>query len=111
MQRYMADLAARETYVRGSRPLRWCGLLVSEKTEMWYGRHEPQERYIKGIYGAYQAMLERHLPVVLVTDRDLERGDLAGLSVIIAPNAAALSERECENLRAFVHAGGGLVAS
>lgn len=111
MKRYMADLAAREDYVRGGRPLRWCGLLVSEKTEMWYGRHEPQEQYIKGIYGAYQVMLERHLPVVLVTDRDLERGDLEGLAVIIAPNAAALSERECENLRAFVRAGGGLVAT
>lgn len=111
LKRYMADLAARENYVRGSRPLRWCGLLVSEKTEMWYGRNEPQERYIKGIYGAYQIMLERHLPVVLVTDRDLERGDLGGLSVLVAPNAAALSEKECENLRAFVRAGGGLVAS
>ncbi len=111
MKRYMADIAAREAYTRGSRPLRWCGLLVSEKTEMWYGRNEPQERYIKGIYGAYQIMLERHLPVVLVTDRDLERGDLAGLSVLVAPNAAALSEKECENLRSFVRAGGGLVAS
>ncbi len=111
MKRYMADLAAREKFVCGSRPLRWCGLLVSEKTEMWYGRHEPQERYIKGIYGAYQLLLEKHLPVVLVTDRDLERGDLAGLAVLVAPNAAALSERECENLRAFVRAGGGLVAS
>ena len=111
LARYMGDLAAREAYTRGSRPLRWCGLLVSEKTEMWYGRKEPQERYIKGIYGAYQIMLERHLPVVLVTDRDLERGDLAGLSVLVAPNAAALSEKECDNLRRFVHDGGGLVAT
>ena len=111
MKRYMADIAARDEFVRGSRPLRWCGLLVSEKTEMWYGRHEPQERYIKGIYGAYQLMLEKHLPVVLITDRDLERGDLAGLSVLVAPNAAALSEKECDNLRRFVHAGGGLVAT
>jgi hypothetical protein len=111
MARYMGDLAEREAYVRSSRPLRWCGLLVSEKTEMWYGRKEPQERYIKGIYGAYQIMLERHLPVVLVTDRDLERGDLAGLSVLVAPNAAALSKKECEQLRRFVSAGGGLVAT
>jgi hypothetical protein len=111
MKRYMADLAEREKFVRGSRPLRWCGLLVSEKTEMWYGRNEPQERYIKGIYGAYQLLLERHLPVVLVTDRDLERGDLPGLAVLVAPNAAALSEKECENLRKFVRGGGGLVAT
>ena len=108
---YMADLAVRAPYVVGSRPLRWCGLLVSEKTEMWYGAHEPQERYIKGIYGAYQIMLEHHLPVVLVTDRDLERGALEGLKVLVAPNAAALSEKECENLRRFVQGGGGLVAS
>jgi len=29
----------------------------------------------------------------------------------VAPNAAALSEKECENLRRFVRDGGGLVAS
>lgn len=111
MARYMADMAVREPYVRGSRPLRWCGLLVSERTEMWYGRHEPQEMYIKGIYGAFQILMERHLPVVLVTDRDLERGNLDGLKVLLAPNAAALSEKECANLRRFVGDGGGLVAS
>lgn len=111
MARYMADLGAREAYVRGSRPLRWCGLLVSEKTEFWYGRKEPQERYIQGIHGAFQILLERHLPAVLVTDRDLERGALDGLKVLVVPNAAALSQAECDALRRFVNAGGGLVAT
>ncbi|MBM4086596.1 MAG: hypothetical protein FJ272_17570, partial [Planctomycetes bacterium] len=71
---YMADVAARDAHFRGAKLYPWCGLVVSEKTELWYGRDNVKDRYIKGVYGAYQAMLERHLPVSLVTDRDLERG-------------------------------------
>ena len=88
----------------------WCGLVVSEKTELWYGRDKPKDRYIKGVYGAYQAMLERHLPVSLVTDRDLERGTLENYQVLLVPNCAAMSDTEMETLRRFVRNGGGLVA-
>lgn len=111
MTRYMADIAARDQYFRGSRLLPWCGLVVSEKSELWYGRNEPKDRYLKGVYGLYQTMLERHLPVSLVTDRDLERGTLEPFKVLVMPNTAAMSEKEMETVRGFVRAGGGLVAT
>lgn len=111
MKTYMADIAAREPYVRDAHLAPWCGLVMSEKTELWYGRDDPKGRYIKGIYGAFQAMLERHLPVSLVTDRDLERGTLEPHKVLFLPNCAAMSAAEMETVRRFVKDGGGLVAT
>lgn len=109
--RYMADIAARDEFLRGARLEPWCGLVVSEKTELWYGRDDPKQRYLKGVYGAFQALLERHLPVSLVTDRELELGRLEPHRVLFAPNCAALSQAEMETLRDFVRRGGGLVAT
>ena len=111
MARYMADTAEREKYFKGDRLYPWCGLVVSEKSELWYGRDEPKERYLKGIYGAFQAMMERHLPVSLVTDRELELGRLDPLKVLFLPNCAAMSDAELETVRRFVREGGGLVAT
>ncbi|MBI5818603.1 MAG: beta-galactosidase trimerization domain-containing protein [Verrucomicrobia bacterium] len=111
MARYMADIAARDECFRNDRLHPWCGLVVSEKTELWYGRNDPKNRYVKGIYGAFQTMMERHLPVSLVTDRDLERGKLDGCKVLFMPNCAAMSDAEMETVRRFVRNGGGLVAT
>jgi hypothetical protein len=111
MAHYMADLAEREPYLRGDRLYPWCGLVVSEKTELWYGREDPKQRYLKGVYGAFQTMLERHLPVSLVTDRELERGALEPYRVLFLPNCAAMGPAELESVRRFVRGGGGLVAT
>ncbi|OGV71553.1 MAG: hypothetical protein A3K19_09345 [Lentisphaerae bacterium RIFOXYB12_FULL_65_16] len=108
---YMGEIAERDAYFRGAALYPWCGLVVSEKTELWYGRDDPKERYVKGVYGAYQAMLERHLPVSLVTDRELELGQLEPYKVLFMPNCAAMSDKELDTVRKFVENGGGLVTT
>ena len=111
MAEYMNDIAQREPYLRGARLFPWCGLVVSEKTEQWYGRNDPVNRYVKGVYGAFQAMLESHLPVSLVTDRELELGALESYRVLFLPNCAVMSEAELATVREFVRNGGGVVAT
>lgn len=111
LTRYMREIAERAPYFRRSRLLPWCGLVVSEKSELWYGRDNPKDRYIKGVYGAFQAALERHLPVALVTDRDLELGRLEDYRVLFLPNCAILPDAEMATIRDFVSKGGGLVAT
>lgn len=111
LPRLMADVRARESHFRGSRLHPWCGLVVSEKSELWYGREDPKGRYVKGVYGAFQAMLERHLTPTLVTDRELETGLREPYRVLFLPNCAAMSDAEAETVRRFVREGGGLVAT
>ncbi len=111
LKRLMDDVRQREQYFVGARVHPWCGLVVSEKSELWYGREDDKNRYLKSVYGAFQALLERHLPVALVTDRDLELGLRDDYQVLFAPNCAALSDTEMTTLREFVRRGGGLVAT
>lgn len=111
MARTMADIVVREPYTRNARIVPWCGLVMSEKTELWYGRDDPKNRYVKGIYGAFQAMLERHLPASLVTDRELETGLKERYRVLFMPNCAAMSDAEMETVRRYVRDGGSLVAT
>ena len=111
MAEYMAEIAEREPYLRAARLFPWCGLVVSEKTEQWYGRDDPVNRYLKGVYGAYQMMLEGHLPVSLVTDRELELGTIEPYRVLFLPNCAVMSDAELATVREFVRAGGGVVAT
>ncbi|MBI2297976.1 MAG: beta-galactosidase trimerization domain-containing protein [Armatimonadetes bacterium] len=111
LTRLMQDVKAREKYFLGAKVHPWCGLVVSEKSELWYGRDDPKGRYVKGVYGAFQAMTERHLPVALVTDRELETGLRDDYKVLFLPNCASLSEVEMQTLREFVRKGGGLVAT
>jgi hypothetical protein len=111
MAGYLAETAARDEYFRDDRLYPWCGLVASEKTELWYGRDDPQGRYLQGVYGAFQTLLQRHLPVSLVTDRELERGALEKYKVLFLPNCAAMSDAEMDTLRRFVRDGGGLVAT
>jgi len=111
MAEYMQDIAQRERYTRGARLFPWCGLVVSEKTELWYGRDDPVEGYIKSVYGAFQMMLESHLPVSPVTDRELERGVLEDYRVLFLPNCAVMSDAELSAVREFVRNGGGVVAT
>lgn len=111
LKQYLGEIAERDEYFRGAKLFPWCGLVMSEKTELWYGRDDPKGRYVKGVYGAYQAMIERHLPVSLVTDRELELGALEDCKVLLMPNCAAMSDAEMETVRRFVRNGGGLVAT
>jgi len=48
---------------------------------------------------------------IIISDSDIERGELSGIKVIILPNVAAMSEKEVNNIRAFVRRGGSIIAT
>jgi hypothetical protein len=102
---------AREPWLQGAKLSPWCALVVSESTQNWYGRGEPIPRYLESIHGALRCLWERHLPVEIITDEDLERGDLSPYAVVLLENAACLSDKSAQRLRDYVNAGGGLVAT
>ena len=55
--------------------------------------------------------MEKHVPVRILTEHDLEAADLQGVRVLVLPNVACMSRRAAEVVRRFVRAGGGLVAT
>lgn len=48
---------------------------------------------------------------IIISDSDIERGELSGIKLIILPNVAAMSEKEVQNIRAFVRRGGSIIAT
>ena len=63
------------------------------------------------INGWYQALIEARLPFEMVHDGLLDPEHLAPFRTLILPGIAALSDEQCNQLRAFVQRGGGLVAT
>jgi hypothetical protein len=59
----------------------------------------------------YHALVEARLPFEMVHDGLLDEAHLAPFKTLILPNVAALSDAQCEQLRAFVARGGSLVAT
>lgn len=59
-------------------------------------------------YGFRQALPEGRLPLEMVHDRPLEALHTGRFRTLILPNAAALPEAQCRQLKSIVQNGGGL---
>lgn len=61
--------------------------------------------------GFYQALVEARIPFDMVYGRKLDAPDIDRYKVLILPDAARLTDEECEKLRQYVKRGGSLVAT
>jgi hypothetical protein len=105
------EVSRRERWLTRTQPLPWAALLVSEQTRQFYAYKNIAEHFLPHVFGAFRAGLEEHLPLTLLNDWVLEAERLDKYAVLVLPNAAALSDRQAEAVRAFVQKGGGLVAT
>lgn len=87
----------------------------SEDTLDWHAVPAGEETYLahmKNVFGIFQAILESHIPVQIITDDDLgDSSVLARHAALVLPNSVCLSDRQAEAITSFVNAGGGLVAT
>lgn len=97
-----------EPYLRGGFPLARVGLVYSQQTS-WFTRGRTASD--DASHGFYQALVEARIPFEMVHDRLLDAAHLDSFKTLILPNIAALSDKQCDQLREFVRAGGGLVAT
>ena len=95
-----------EKYLRNDRSLARVALVYSQQTGWFHGGKIEDH-----INGWYQALIEARVPFEMVHDRLLDAEHLAAFKTLLLPNLAALSDEQCEQLRAFVSRGGGLVAT
>lgn len=107
----MQEIKRREPFVFGARRTRWCGIAASNVTALQFGRDKADAEYWDEVRGWFRAMVEAHLPVELLTDRQLEEGRFDGLSVILLPAAACISDSARRRIEDFANNGGGVVAT
>ncbi|MGH7138466.1 MAG: hypothetical protein ACREHD_22170, partial [Pirellulales bacterium] len=101
----------RDRWLTHTRRLPWAAQLVSEQTRHFYAFGDVPERFLAHQYGAFRCAYEEHLPLSLINDWDVTADTLAPYSVLLLPNAAALSDKQADAVREYVRSGGGLVVS
>jgi hypothetical protein len=95
-----------EKYLRNERPAARVALVYSQQTGWFYGGKVEDH-----INGWYQALIEARIPFEMVHDRLLDAPQVTSFKTLILPNLAALSEAQCDQLRAFVRNGGSVIAT
>jgi hypothetical protein len=98
-------------YLRNERPLANVGMVYSEQTQRYYGGAQHQEDHQHHELGMYHALIEARIPFEMVHDQYLDAGHLDLFKLLVLPNIAALSDRQCQQLREYVQRGGSLLAT
>ncbi len=100
-----------EKYLRNEEPLARVALVYSQQTATFYGGERAHQKVEDHTLGWYQALIEARIPFEMVHDRLLDAGHVDKFKVLILPNIAALSDAQCDQLRAYVKRGGSLIAT
>lgn len=113
--------ARHERYFRNTESLAKVAMLQSVQTSGNYSSGgapttEPVSAMTAGgneaaLNGFYQALVEARIPFGLADDRELDPAALAPYKAIVLANIAALSDSQCARIRAYVEAGGAIVAT
>ena len=98
-------------YLVGGEPLAQVAVVYSQQTAAFYGGTDADVKVEAPILGVYQALIEARIPFEMVHDRMLDDPRIGRFKTLVLPNVAALSDDQCDQLRAFVHEGSSLVAT
>jgi hypothetical protein len=105
-----------ERYLRNTNNLARVALVYSQRSGASYrgpeGLESSPEAWVEApILGAYQALLEARIPFEMIHESRLSAEHVAPFKTLVLANTAALSDDACEQIRAFVRGGGGVVAT
>ena len=100
-----------QRYLTNRQSLARVGLVYSQQTAWYYGGEHAAASVENHSLGWYQALIESRVPFDMVHDRLLDAESLASYNTLILPNIAVLSDSQCDQLRAYVKAGGNLIAT
>lgn len=102
---------AHERYLRNEAPLARVALLHSEQTAAFHPGMAEGDRAEDHVRGMYHALVESRIPFELVHEAFLTPDRLDAFKLLVLADAAALSDAQCDAIRAFVHRGGSLLAT
>ena len=99
-----------EPWLAGSSPVRYAALHYSRLSADAYSTTD-KTRVMTELCGLYKACIEGHYPVTFSFDPTLRPDFLAGHDLLILADSAVLTPDQVEMIKAFVAAGGGLIAT
>jgi hypothetical protein len=102
--------AANERYLVDRRPLAAAGVVWSQRNVDFHGRDQGEDLVVAPYRGIVQALIRARIPYLPVHVDEIDR-DAAGLSVLILPNVACMTEAQAASVRRFAERGGGVLAT
>ena len=102
------DTAVRQKWAGAGNPVVYAAILWSKSTEAFAPR-EAQSLHRDGVSGAFHALMEEHVPVTVISERDAVAGRWNGARVAVVDAAECISPACGEALDDFVRRGGGAV--
>lgn len=117
--------AENEDYFRNTENLARVAMLQSAQTSTYYRESRPADTGAAGpqdvqslhsgaddaANGYYQALVEARIPFSFADERQLEPEYIGRYKVLVLANIAALSDRQCAQIRDYVNRGGAIVAT
>lgn len=112
-------LAANQTHFRNRRSLANIAVLYPQSSISFYGSNGTNARKLNGetidsadyLEGIYAALLEGRFLFDFIHQENLNTDALSPYRALLIPNAAFLSDEKCDAIRAYVKAGGSLLAT
>jgi hypothetical protein len=102
------EVAARQRWAGVGKPVPYAAVLWSKATEALAPR-EAQTLHEDSAAGTFHALMESHLPVSVISERDAAAGEWRGARVVIVDAAECLPRDCAQALERFAGQGGGLV--
>jgi len=104
----LADSQVLKPYLSNAQPLTDVALFHSSETMRQLGPQNSEE-ILENFQGAYQALLEHHVPFDVICESQILSGDLDKYEVLVIPNAVCISSELLNFIHNYVQAGGGIV--
>ena len=98
-------------YLRNEKSLAEVAMVYSQQSAAYYGGDQAAAKVENASLGYYQALVEARIPFDMVHDQLLDEEKIDRYRVLILPNIAALSDRQCQKLSEYVTRGGSIVAT
>ncbi|HEU5145134.1 MAG TPA: beta-galactosidase [Chryseosolibacter sp.] len=99
-----------EEFLINRQPVATVGVVWSQQNTDFYGRDNAEERVDLPWRGMTEALIRANIPYLPVQADHLDR-DSAGLSLLILPNLALMTNGQLASVRRFVERGGSLIAT
>ena len=106
----MEEVARLEEYMLDAEPLRYVGVVWSNRSRDWSGI-EMSPHVTDSFRGFYYALLKEGLPVTYVSDSELDLGRFREYSALVLANTLSMSTTAIRHLEEYVRDGGGVIAT
>jgi hypothetical protein len=111
---YFRWTARHDAHFTTQRSIANIGVVIGQSTQLLYpgpGSVRSHAYMHETTQGMYDALLQGRFAFDFVHEDRLEPERLAKYRALLLPNVAMLSDRQCQQLREYVHSGGSLMAS